>query len=226
MSSEEAFEVPDITMTWCRRKTIGLYVSAEKGVELRVPHFLSRQEALQFAASKRKWIEKQVAALNARPSRYQPIWYWGETHYVLGEPLILHCRDDKGVDVLLQGHPDDRSEAIEKRVMTWYRQQARQLFRERHQLWSARLESLGLSESSVEPRLMKRRWGSCRSNGRITINTHLIKYPLECVDTVIVHELCHLKEFNHSKRFYQLMDTAMPGWRRWDAMLNDLSQQY
>ncbi|HBO91632.1 MAG TPA: metal-dependent hydrolase, partial [Gammaproteobacteria bacterium] len=68
--------------------------------------------------------------------------------------------------------------------------------------------------------------GPCRSNGKIIINTHLARYPLNCVDVVIVHELCHLLEFNHSRHFYRLMDQAMPDWKTHDAMLNRLSLLY
>jgi len=73
---------------------------------------------------------------------------------------------------------------------------------------------------------MKRRWGSCRRNGKITLNLALMKYPLECIDAVIVHELCHLLEFNHSPRFYRLMTRAMPQWKTWDRMLTELAQRY
>ena len=100
------------------------------------------------------------------------------------------------------------------------------MFEERHAFWSEQMAPMGISASWVEVRAMKRRWGSCRRNGKITLNLALMKYPLECIDAVIVHELCHLLEFNHSPRFYAHMTRAMPTWKQWDRMLTRLAQLY
>ena len=61
---------------------------------------------------------------------------------------------------------------------------------------------------------MKRRWGSCTKNGRILLNLQLIQTSPSCIDYVITHELCHLIEHNHTAAFYQLLDGAMPDWRK------------
>jgi predicted metal-dependent hydrolase len=60
---------------------------------------------------------------------------------------------------------------------------------------------------------MKSRWGSCSTSGSIRLNSQLIKTPLACIDYVILHELCHIAEMNHSQRFYHLLDQVMPEWR-------------
>ncbi len=217
----------EVQLTYCRRKSIGIYVSAEHGVEVRVPYFVSRQEAMSFVNSKRQWIEKQLAHFESRPKRYQPEYRWGNQFHFLGEKQVIDYRPTGNTDFVIKGASEEDAEAaVEQKLRNWYRRQARVVFSERHEFWRQQLQSLNLPPSTIEPRIMKRRWGSCRSNGRILINTHLIKYPLECVDAVIVHELCHLREFNHSARFYQLMTDAMPEWRRWDSMLNELSLQY
>src|SRR5690606_33372808 len=71
---------------------------------------------------------------------------------------------------------------------------------------------------------MQTQWGSCSPNGRITLNPHLVKAPRECIDYVILHELCHIAEHNHSERFYRLMNQVMPKWEktkeRLDGMVN------
>ena len=61
---------------------------------------------------------------------------------------------------------------------------------------------------------MKRRWGSCTKSGRILLNLLLIQTSPPCIDYVITHELCHLIEHNHTSAFYQLLDRAMPDWRK------------
>ena len=67
---------------------------------------------------------------------------------------------------------------------------------------------------------MKARWGSCGTNGVVTLNLKLIQVGTPLIDYVIVHELCHLVEHNHSKRYYALLDKMMPDWRERRQGLN------
>ena len=63
-------------------------------------------------------------------------------------------------------------------------------------------------------RKMRRRWGSLSLRGRLTLNVDLIRAPKECIDYVITHELCHFKHHNHGPRFYRLLDSIMPDWKK------------
>ena len=145
---------------------------------------------------------------------------------MLGELQCFHHDGQQQPDIVLPGRADDSEARVAGRINRWYREEAQILFQERHAYWTEQLAFLELPESWVEVRVMKRRWGSCRRNGKITLNLSLMKYPLECIDAVIVHELCHLLEFNHSPRFYRLMTRAMPHWKKWDRMLTELAQRY
>ena len=69
---------------------------------------------------------------------------------------------------------------------------------------------------------MKRRWGSCGPSGRILLNPDLVIAPVDCIDYVVVHELCHLKHGYHDRAFYRLLSTVMPDWRRRRERLDDL----
>lgn len=213
-------------LTYSRRKTLAIVVSAERGVEVRVPHFVSRAEAERFVQEKEDWIQRKMLAFSRQPARHAPQFVWGSRHFVLGEAQTFHHDEAAAPDILLPGRADDPASRVETRIQHWYRQEALCLFQERHRHWCQQLQGMGLPSSWVEVRTMKRRWGSCRRSGRITLNIALMKYPLECVDAVIVHELCHLLEFNHSPRFYRLMTQAMPAWKQWDRLLTELSQRY
>ena len=81
---------------------------------------------------------------------------------------------------------------------------------------------LGVKARKLSYRNMKSRWGSCQpSTGRICINTRLALYPPECLEYVVVHEMCHLLEGGHGPRFKALLDRFYPGWRHAKALLDD-----
>ena len=85
------------------------------------------------------------------------------------------------------------------------------------------MEKLGITSlPTIKLRKMEKRWGSCSNDGLILLNPELISAPLDCIDYVIVHELCHLKEYNHNRRFYQLLSMALPNWEECKAKLNKL----
>jgi predicted metal-dependent hydrolase len=71
---------------------------------------------------------------------------------------------------------------------------------------------------------MKKQWGSCSPRGNILLNPHLVKAPRECIDYVILHELCHLKEHNHSPEFYRLLNQLMPDWKQIKAKLDGMAE--
>ena len=77
----------------------------------------------------------------------------------------------------------------------------------------------------VKVRKMTSSWGNCRSNGVITYNYNLIKAPLELIDYVIIHELCHLIQANHSAKFYQLQSKINPNWKLLKSRLDKMASQ-
>ncbi len=96
---------------------------------------------------------------------------------------------------------------------TWYLEKARIKFHERLEVWRHFAET-----SRIMPRLqikrMSKRWGSLSKQGTLTLNADLIRAPMECIDYVIVHELCHLKHSNHGAEFYRLLESFLPGWEK------------
>jgi predicted metal-dependent hydrolase len=74
--------------------------------------------------------------------------------------------------------------------------------------------ALGVTYSRIQIRDQRTRWGSCSSRGTLSFNWRLALAPFEVLDYVVVHELCHLREPNHSARFWRLVASRRPGWRR------------
>jgi len=94
------------------------------------------------------------------------------------------------------------------------------VFQARLDLGYPRLERYGIERPQIAIRKMQSQWGSCTGAGKITLNLRLIQMPSECIEYVIVHELCHLKEHNHSPAFYALLGRVMPDWEKRKAKLN------
>lgn len=82
-------------------------------------------------------------------------------------------------------------------------------------------ELVGVTYGKITIRSQKTRWGSCSSNGNLSFNCLLVLMPTEVLDSVVVHELCHRKEMNHSKRFYDEVLRVFPEYRKWDKWLKD-----
>ena len=80
---------------------------------------------------------------------------------------------------------------------------------------------LGVSYRRIEVRGQRTRWGSCSTRGTLSFNWRLVLAPFDVLDYVVVHELCHLREPNHSRRFWSLVESRRPGWREQRAWLRE-----
>ncbi len=98
-------------------------------------------------------------------------------------------------------------------VETWYREQSSQIFQERLSACYAKLAREKIPYPKISIRRMQSSWGSCSAKGMITLNIKLIQVPMEYIDYVIIHELCHLKYLHHEVQFYKLLSRVMPGWQ-------------
>ena len=154
-------------------------------------------------------------------------WDSGEAHLFLGTryPLDVCVRtSNRGTVALEEGRirvltARHRPEQVKNQVVRWYRQQAQRQFARRLALLCSDAPWVGPELPSLRLRKMKRTWGSCSSKGVITLNTHLVKAPVDLVDYVIAHEICHLREPNHGTSFYALQSGLYPDWRAARARL-------
>ena len=158
----------------------------------------------------------------------------GEQHLFMGQNYPLHIQESAGKRTsveLTDGYlqivsPGSDPEHIRARLTDWYRNKAGQHFSERLAAFSQAAPWTGGKSPVMRLRLMKRTWGTCSSSGVITLNPHLVKAPPECIDYVIAHEICHLKEHNHGKAFHALQAQLYPGWREAKAHLRSRGHVY
>lgn len=167
---------------------------------------------------------RQISRFMARACRQQlPAldYAQGAVHLYLGKHFsLVPCQNYQGLS--LDPISGDRlnlpvsslqPDAVKKALLNWYRQRAKRVFDERLGLMAATAEWARDIEVPLSIRRMKCTWGNCSASGKLKLNVHLIKAPLEIVDSVIAHELCHLKEMNHGSRFYALLEKLDPQWR-------------
>ena len=80
---------------------------------------------------------------------------------------------------------------------------------------------VGVNYGRITIRNQKTRWGSCSSQGNLNFNCLLMLFPVEVIDSVVVHELCHIKHMNHSPKFYAEVERVFPEYRKWHRWLNE-----
>jgi predicted metal-dependent hydrolase len=146
------------------------------------------------------------------------VWLDGRPVPVEYEPCrraVAELRDGR---LLVGGDEHDARRAI----VRWYRREAR---RRIAATFAREKERLGLDYASLSIRDQRTRWASCSRKGNLSFSWRLALAPEEVRNYVVVHELCHLRELNHSKRFYRLLDEVRPGWRGQSAWLRDFGQE-
>ena len=161
--------------------------------------------------------------VRARQQQLAPLKYvHDEEHLYLGRPYPLMILSVEGcqTNVVFTGQEIridigmDSKADVRTVLQNWYRQRAQKVLTERFQLIKERAPWAKDRSIPLKLRKMKRTWGNCSSKGLIKLNTHLIKAGLPVIDSVIAHELCHLEEMNHGKKFYILLEGLNPNWRR------------
>ena len=189
-----------------------------------------------------RWIWQSLQDFAKQQDHVLPKRYVsGETQFYLGRRYVLKVLINSETEssvklsrgqlkVFLQQSDDQidqkiQAEKVKSMVDKWYQNRAKTVF-------SARLKSLLPKASWVigvplyKILIMQKQWGSCSTKGNLILNPHLVKAPKECIDYVILHELCHIAEYNHSERFWRLLTQVMPNWKEVKAKLDGMAELY
>lgn len=211
-----------------RRRTLSLQCRRDGSVVVRAPLRMSAAVIDAFVRDKRAWIERQLARIASLPERRQPHYVDGAMHAYRGQWYCLRVLSGQRGRGWLEDDEirlpcaDDEPATVERRLIEWYRQQARDHFPQRlQQCWPA-FADLGLSQPSLRIRRMKSLWGSLARRRVMTLNLSLIQTTDSGIDYVITHELCHLLHHHHGPEFHALMDRVMPDWRQRKRQLTAL----
>ncbi|MCB2226717.1 MAG: M48 family metallopeptidase [Desulfarculaceae bacterium] len=215
----------------CKKK-ISIQVKPDGSVQVYAPE-AAKPDQLRTAVQKRaRWIVTHVARARQRREHMLPRNYVsGESYFYLGRRYVLKVdHGNEGTrDVKLKSgqfyvHTDDSSpEMVKTLLRQWYRDHATQYLSQQLEGLVSRLPWV----TQIPPwrlRHMTKRWGSCSPKRTLSLNLQLVKAPKECVEYVLLHELCHLREHNHSKRFYALLNRHMPNWRLLKERLDGMAE--
>jgi len=216
----------DFSVIYSNRKTLGLTVTPELKIIVSAPISVTKNEIDKRVRKRAPWILKQVDYFNNfLPSPVPKQFRGGETHYYLGRRLKLNVNIGKKEGVTYKGRSFEvvtkNKKRVEELMQSWYKMKAKQVFAEIAEPLILRFKKYNVAPSSLYVMPMKKRWGSCSTKGRITLNTELIKAQKACIEYVIIHELCHLVHHNHSAKFAALLYKEMPDWERWKNKLEE-----
>lgn len=210
--------VPYIVKRSLRAKHIRLEVKQQTGLTVVIPYSYKDRQLPKLLESKGRWIlstlakHSRVESLSAKKGLKN-----GEAIPYLGRDLEIVIRDNTGIDSVTVQHNrlivtlrSQGNGILELALERWYRMQATKLIKERAEKLSTQL---GLTCNELVIRGQKTRWGSCSRKRNLSFNWKLMMAPELVIDYVIIHELSHLKEMNHSKKFWEIVAKHCPRWR-------------
>lgn len=211
-------------ITYSNRKTIGIMVMPNKDVHIKAPEGADLTHIKAGVHKRAAWILKQWRYFDAFGKPSPPKLYLsGESHSYLGRQYVLKVMDGKENTAKYKGRYfevicSDRAN-VANLMNAWYKVRAKVKFAEIAEPILSHFSKYGIEPMTLNIQEMNNRWGSCTAKGKITLNTELIKAPKPCIEYVITHELCHLIHHDHTKAFFDLLETEMPDWKKWKDKL-------
>jgi len=207
-------EIPYLLKRSPKRRTIGLRID-HRGLTVNAPQRAADSRLEQVLRERsgwlfdklREWQERQPASFNCAD---------GETLLFLGSELVLRLMEGgpraqprllEDDTLVVEVPVTDDTAVVRRKLEQWYRTEARRHFVQRLEHYADRM---GLEVRNVALSGARTRWGSCNSRGDIRLSWRLIQAPTSQIDYVVVHELAHIRELNHSPRFWAIVEGTLP----------------
>lgn len=206
-------EIPVEKIVRSRRRTIALEVTPQATLVVRAPHRVPQAYIDAMIREKSAWITKKMAEMRARPQAPDRQYDEGEVFWFLGRSYPLHYTDDAGTAIVRTDRlevPRALRDDIRNALRHWYIGEAKKEIHARCMYFSM---ITGYSPASLRITDAKGRWGSCTCRGGLNFSWRLVQAPLPIVDYVIVHELVHLRQPDHSRKFWAKVEALMPDYR-------------
>ena len=212
-----------------RKKTISILIK-DGNVEVKAPFNLKQNEIDAFILKKEKWIKNKILLQKKIKQLSKKKFINGEVFKFLGKDLMLkinisvakktYIKNDY-ICLDLKNNTKNNRDKIKKELELFYRSFSEKILKEKTLIES---KKMNLKVEKIKVRSYKNRWGSCSSNGDISYNWKLIMAPEKIINYVIIHELCHLIHFNHSREYWEEVSKKLPNYRESKEWLK--SNQY
>jgi predicted metal-dependent hydrolase len=207
-------DIPIEKIVRSRRRTIALVITPDAHLIIRAPLRAPAAMIDEVIREKSGWIRKKIGEMKERPQVVVHAYEEDEIFWFLGRAYPLHIVDDPEAEILRTDRicvsrillPD-----IRRGIQRWYMAEAHKEIHSRC-MWFSMMT--GYSPASVRITDARQRWGSCTCKGGLNFSWRLIQAPLEIVDYVIVHELVHLRQPDHSRKFWAKVEALMPDYKR------------
>jgi len=205
-----------------KRKTLSMQINDEGSLIIKAPFFMDKADIENFIERNQNWIHKRKNIIEKRKSFAKPKEFIdGEKFLFLGDEYSL-----KLVDRLKEGLTLEKEFLFAKNKLykardvfiNWYKSEAIGVIKDRVDYYTG---ITGDSYSKIKINSAQGRWGSCSGKGNLNFSWRLILAPFEVVDYVVVHEVAHIKVRNHSKMFWQRVESLMPEYRKHKRWLKD-----
>lgn len=212
-----------IAYTINKAKIKNIYITIENGeVVIKAPWYTTRNQIQEVVESKRDWIMKKLEEYNVSPRKAKE-YEDGEKFQILGESYylniyykdinnaILNVENEKIEIILpLSYAEEDNTEQIKKMIDKMYYMIAE---KEVESAMEKTRKMVGIAPEEYKIKKIKYAWGTCSSRKVITINQNLMMYSRKAIEYVVLHEICHLKYMNHSKKFWEMVESYMPDYK-------------
>lgn len=214
------------------RKTLSLTVTPDLNIFVKCPHRADSERVDAFLRRKWFWLEKQLSFFRKYQRKtYQKEYLSGEGFLYLGKQykLLVKRASEDGVSMtkgLLLVHTTrsvQDGRYTRRLVDEWYKNRIEQVFSDRYEEMKLKFDYKTMPRLAI--REMQKRWGSFLDGDIIVLNPKLIHSSKDCIDYVIVHELCHMRYKNHDKNFYKFLKRKYPKWEKVKDKLETIGVQ-
>ena len=229
-----------------KRRKVVIKVHPDQRVVVTAPIDATDEMIYDAMMKRARWIWQNLQDFAKQQDHVLPKRYVsGETQFYLGRRYVLKVITNAEVNDVINStvklsrgkltvelsqsdstlNLEARTALVKSLIDEWYKTKAKLIFIERLEAvlpkaaWVTDIPAFRLL-------VMKKQWGSCSAQGNLILNPHLVKASKECIDYVILHELCHIAEHNHSEHFWRLLTQVMPNWKEVKARLDGMAELY
>jgi predicted metal-dependent hydrolase len=199
-----------------RRKTISLHVKEDGRIVIYTPYHTPKWEIESFIKNKQPWIVEKISEREKRIKEAEKTFHPGEKFLYLGEWYPLEMQESRNKEPPLKlsfGRfilNKDHIEEARDLFSNWYKREAKEKIMDRVNCHSNRFQ---LFPEGIKISSARSRWGSCSRDNRLSFSWRIIMASLRVIDYILIHELVHIREKNHSKKFWDYLESVLPDYR-------------